>query len=80
MAITLYIHINDGEPFLGDVEDYPESSSQYIIIQNPRQRDGKDLRYLLDEVQTIILPWWRINYIEVMPSEEEEDVFTPFRD
>lgn len=80
MPITLYVHINDGEPFLGEIEEYPEPTTQFLIIQNPRQRDGKDLRYLLDEVQTIILPWWRINYIEVMPSEEEDEVFTPFRD
>ena len=80
MALTLYVHINDGEPFLCEVEDYPQPDANYVVMNNPRQRDGKDLRYLLDEVTTIILPWWRINYIEVMPSEEEEDIFTPFRD
>ncbi|NDJ86348.1 MAG: hypothetical protein GYB66_10710 [Chloroflexi bacterium] len=76
----MYVHINDGEPFLGEVDELPDPSSQYVVFKNPRQRDGKDLRYLLSEVTSIILPWWRINYIEVMPSGEEEDVFTPFRD
>lgn len=78
--LNLYIHVNDGEPFVGEVEEMPDPKGSYILINNPRQRDGKDLRMLLDEVTTILLPWWRVNYIEVMPTGEEEEVFTPFRD
>lgn len=80
MAISLYVHINDGEPFVGEIEEYPPPNASYMVIQNPRRRDGKDLRYLMEEVTTIIMPMWRITYIEVMPSDEEEDIFMPFRD
>lgn len=78
--LNLYIHINDGEPFVGEVDEMPNPVSSYVLVNNPRQRDGKDLRMLLDGVTTILLPWWRINYIEVMPTGEDEEVFTPFRD
>lgn len=78
MPYTFYVHINDGEPFVGEVEDMPEPTTQFLVFNNPRTRDGKELRYLLDEVTQIILPWWRINYIEVMPSEESEGVFDIF--
>jgi hypothetical protein len=80
MTISLYVHINDGEPFVGEIEEYPPPNATYVVIQNPRQRDGKDLRYLMEEVTTIMMPMWRITYIEVMPSDEEEDIFMPFRD
>lgn len=78
---TLYIHPSDAEAFVGEVDELPTPSDQYILVKNPRTRDNKDLRYLLDEVTTILLPWWRIAYIEVMPmGEDEEEVYTPFRD
>ncbi len=79
--LSLYVHINDGEPLVGEVDELPDPTAQYLLIKNPRQRDGKDLRYLLDNVTTVLMPWWRITYVELMPSaEEEEDVFTPFRE
>lgn len=78
MPVSLYVHVNDGEPFVGEVDEMPEPTSAFIIIKNPRQRDGKELRYLLDEVTQILLPWWRINYIEIMPTEESEGVFDIF--
>lgn len=80
MPISLYVHVNDGEPFVCEIDEYPPPNANYIKIDNPRQRDGKDLRYLMDEVTTILMPMWRITYIEVIPSEEEEDIFMPFRD
>lgn len=78
--LSLYVHINDGEPLVGEVDEMPDPLSQFLVIKNPRTRDGKDLRYLLDNVTTVIMPWWRITYVELMPSGEEEEVFTPFRD
>ncbi|PJF42702.1 MAG: hypothetical protein CUN55_09695 [Phototrophicales bacterium] len=80
MPYTLYVHVNDGEPFLGEIDEMPEPTAQFLVLNNPRSRDGKELRYLLDEVTQIIVPWWRINYIEVMPSEESEGVFDIFGD
>ncbi len=77
---TLFIHVNDGEPLVGEVDELPNPADQYILIKNPRQRDNKDLRYLMDEVTQLLLPWWRITYIEVMPTDEQEDIYLPYRD
>jgi hypothetical protein len=78
---TLYIHIADAEAFVGEVDELPNPSDQYILVRNPRLRDGKDLRFLLDDVTTMLIPWWRITYIEIMPTgEDEEEFFMPFRD
>jgi len=43
-------------------------------LQNPRRLDGKDLHYLSEGVVTVYWPISRINFIEVIRGEEEEDL------
>ncbi len=68
------------DPILGEVEHLPEPSDQAVTVANPRLRDGKDLRYLEDETMAMIIPWHRINFIEVMPSADLEDVVSIVRE
>lgn len=77
---TLLIHVSNDEPILAEVEELPKPSDQAIVCVNPRRRDGKDLHYVLPEVQTVIIPLWRINFIEVMPTGEEEEIVAFYRD
>ena len=77
---TILVHLANDEPFLAEVEALPSVADQIIYCMNPRKRDGKDLHYVLPEVQTIIVPWWRINFIEVMPTGDEEELVTFYRD
>lgn len=74
MAITLLVHIQNTEPVLGEVEELPDPSDQLVKLSNPRKLDGKDLHYLAEKVVTVILPLHNITLIEVMPSEEEEQI------
>lgn len=81
MSITIILHISNEEPILGEIENMPELTDQMILVSNPRRRDGKDLHYLEDEVMTMIVPWHRINFVEVMPSAEEmEEIITFVRE
>lgn len=80
MTYTVLIHMANEDPIVAELEELPSPQAQSIIINNPRQRDGKDLHYVLPEVQTLILPWSRINFIEVMPTEEEEEIVGFVRD
>lgn len=80
MSITLIVHIQNEDPILCDIEKLPEPGDQVVVVENPRRRDGKDLHYLEDEVTTIIIPWHRINFIEIMPSAEMEEVITFVRE
>lgn len=77
---TILIHVANEEAILAEVEELPSPSDQAIYCTNPRKRDGKDLHYVLPEVTTIIVPWWRINFIEVMPSGEEEEIVAFYKD
>ncbi len=80
MAITLLLHINNEDPVLCEVDRMPEPTDIIIIAKNPRRRDGKDLNNILPDVGTVIWPMSRMNFIEVMPTAEEERVVSFVRE
>ena len=75
MPNSIVIHISNEEPVLGEIDALPAPADQIIKVNNPRRLDGKYLNFIQDRVTTVIWPLSRINFIEVLPSEEEEDVF-----
>ena len=77
---SVILHISNEDPVLGDLDDLPSPSDQMVIVKNPRRRDGKDIPYLDGNVMTVIWPVSRINFIEVLPSEDEEGIITFVRE
>ena len=75
MSLTLLVHIANEDPLLIEVDQLPEKSDTCIIGMHPRRRDNKEVHYILPEVTTVIFPMTRVNFIEVMPSGEDEDLF-----
>jgi hypothetical protein len=71
---TIIVHIANEDAIVGEVEELPEPIDQTVTIQNPRRRDGMDIHYVVEEVSTLIIPWHRINFIQVLPAGGEEDV------
>ncbi len=80
MAYTVLIHLANEDPIMAEMDELPSTQDQVIVVNNPRQRDGKDLHYVLPEVQTLVFPWNRITFLEIMPTDEEEDVVSFIRD
>jgi hypothetical protein len=77
---TLLVHINNEEPVKMDLEELPRPGDNAIVGRNPRDKADKELRWLEEGVSTIIFPWWRITFVEVMPSAEDAAEFPlPFR-
>lgn len=74
MSITLILHIQNADPVVGEVEDLPSPTDNLIIVNNPRMRDGKDLPYLDENVVTVVWPYERLNFIEILGGEEEEEI------
>jgi hypothetical protein len=72
MAATVLVHLSGEEAIVGEVEELPAASDVSITINNPRRRDGKDLAFVQGNVVTVIWPMHRINFIEVLPTAEEE--------
>lgn len=75
MPIRVILHVSNSEPILAEVDELPKSSDNSITIHNPSRLDGKELHYLADKVVTVIWPIDKLNFIEVLPSEEEEKIF-----
>ena len=74
MSIPVLVHISGEDAVRGEVEEIPAATDTNITVNNPRLRDGKDLRYLLDNVVTVIYPIHRVMFIEILPSAEEEKI------
>ncbi|HEX2915250.1 MAG TPA: hypothetical protein VH186_31085 [Chloroflexia bacterium] len=72
MAKTVILHILNEDPIVADMEDLPDPGSSYITCTNLRKRDGKPVTYLTPGARTILYPWNRINFIEIMVSDEEK--------
>jgi hypothetical protein len=73
--INILIHVMNDDPILGEVESLPGLTDQLIKVSHPRKKDGKDLPYLQANVTEVIWPITRITFIEVMPSEDEDEIF-----
>lgn len=77
---SLILHIANQEAVIVDVEELPKPSDYMVIGNNPRDRKEEYVDWVEDNVVTIAVPIWRINYIEVLPEQEDEEFVTLFRD
>jgi hypothetical protein len=74
MAITIILHIENAEPVMGEVEALPDPTDRLISVSNPRRIDNKDLHFLMENVNTVIWPVDKINFIEIISNEQEEQI------
>lgn len=78
---TIIIHVANAEPVKLDVDALPSPTDQIIIGRNPRERTDREFDWVDDGVTTVIFPWWRINYVQVLPdTEDKQDIELFYRD
>ena len=80
MPYTLLLHIVGEPTILAETEQLPAPTDNIITVTGVRQRDGKDLSNVDPTTSHIIYPWTRINFIEVLSAEEEEEIVGFARD
>jgi hypothetical protein len=80
MAISVLIHLLNEDSVLGEIEELPQASANFLVVANPRKRDGKDLPTIQSNVTTVIWPTHRVTYIEIVPGESEEKLVTFVRE
>jgi hypothetical protein len=78
MAKTVVLHLTGEDPVLADIETEPQPGDLFLKVTNMRKRDGKPVNYLAAGVQSVIFPWHRITFVELMPSEEERSQVVDF--
>jgi hypothetical protein len=71
---SVIVHVASEDPIVCEVENLPDPKDHLIQIHNPRRRDGMDLHYLDEDVNSVIFPIHRINFIQVLPSAEISEV------
>ena len=74
MAFSVILHVVGEASILGEIEELPKPADTIITLTNPRLRDGKDIHYLEHNVVKVIWPLSKIALIEVLESEEEENL------
>ncbi len=62
----MIIHVLNEESVLAELEDLPDPKDNCLVAKNPRRRDGKPLSMVAEGVDTLIYPWTRINFIEIL--------------
>lgn len=72
---SILVHVANQDPVKLDVEELPDPSAQFVMGKNPRERNDREVDWIDEGVTTIMIPWWRINYIQVLPDPMEEQEF-----
>lgn len=80
MSVPAIVHVLNEDPILCEMEEMPDPQTQVLVLNNPRRRDGNELHYLEQDVSRMIIPMHRINYVQILPSGEAEDVIGFVRD
>lgn len=80
MAYTVILHVAGEASIAGEIEDLPKPTDTIIVVSNPRQKDGKDLHYIDNNVVKVIWPMSKISFIEIMESTDEDKIIGFVRD
>jgi hypothetical protein len=81
MARSVIIHLQNEDPILADMEELPGPNATTVTFTNPRKRDKKNISWVTAGATMFVFPLARINFIEVVTTEEElGQVVKPWRD
>lgn len=76
--ITVLLHIANSEAVKAEIEEMPSPSDATIICRNCRERNDREVTWLEEGVTEVIFPWWRINFIEILPDPDAQEDFPLF--
>jgi hypothetical protein len=74
MSYSVILHIAGETAIMGEIDDLPKPVDSIIVVSNPRQRDGKDLHYINNNVVKVIWPLSKVSFIEILESTDEEKI------
>jgi hypothetical protein len=77
---VILLHLMNDDPILCEIDSLPTPTDVIVVVKNPRRRDGKDIAYIDSTVTSVVFPMHRVSFIEVMMTEEEEDIITHVRE
>jgi hypothetical protein len=74
MRVSAIVQLVEEEPIIGELDAAPDPTHHFVTVHNPRRRDGRSLPYLENSVTTLLLPWHRIELIQLLPEADLDNV------
>ena len=74
MPYSVILHVAGETAIMGEIDELPKPTDNIIMVSNPRQRDGKELHYLNNNVVRVIWPLAKVNFIEILEGADEEKI------
>ena len=68
MRLPIAVHLIDQEIIMGEVETLPNQADQFIILHNPIHPDGKRPIFVEEGVNTILVSWHQILFVQLLPG------------
>jgi len=78
MAIRALIHIISEDPVLGELDEMPDPTHQFLRVRNATKKDGKPLDMLDTRTTSIAYPWSRITFVEFFNEESQREAVMGF--
>ena len=66
MGIPAIVHLVGEDAILGDLDEVPNPTHQFLFLRNIRQKDGKSLNYVAQGAEVFLYAWHRISFVEIM--------------
>jgi hypothetical protein len=81
MPIRAILHIPGEEAIRCELETMPQPSDNFILVHNPRRKDGKPIPTLDENATVVAYPWSHITFVEIFDeSTSRENVVGLFRE
>jgi hypothetical protein len=74
MAYSIILHVAGEASIVGEVDELPKPTDSIILVSHPRLKDGKEVQYIDANVDRVIWPLAKINFIEILENAEEEKI------
>jgi len=65
-------HVLNDDPFVTEVAIPPDPQHQSVFLRKPRRFDGERLTTTAQRVTTVLYPWHRITYIELLDEGSDQ--------
>ncbi|MCD4673047.1 MAG: hypothetical protein K8R77_10320 [Anaerolineaceae bacterium] len=76
----IILHIQNEPAVIGEVDELPGFTDTMVGLRNPTRLDGKELDYLDQRVNYVVWPLSRLNFIEILPTGEEDEIISFVRE
>ena len=72
MKLSAIIQMLEEDPLLGELDGPPDPAAHFLTVYNPRRRDGRAVPFLEANVETLLIAWHRVAFVQLLPRAEVE--------